>query len=126
MKTTDGALPDAVRAYLDSAPLGRLATVDRTGAPQNKPVSFRCNDDGTIDVGGHHMADSAKYRNVAGNPRVSLVVDDIVSTDPWTVRFVEIRGPAHQAEATPALGPGFAAEVIQIVPDRVLHYGFDD
>jgi hypothetical protein len=36
--------------YLNSQTLGRLATVDRYGAPQNNPVTFRYNPElGTID-----------------------------------------------------------------------------
>jgi pyridoxamine 5'-phosphate oxidase family protein len=34
-------LTDAEVAYLTSQRRGRLATVDRHGAPQNSPVSFR-------------------------------------------------------------------------------------
>jgi pyridoxamine 5'-phosphate oxidase family protein len=29
---------------------------------------------------------------VQANPRVSFVIDDIVSTQPWKVRGIEIRG----------------------------------
>jgi nitroimidazol reductase NimA-like FMN-containing flavoprotein (pyridoxamine 5'-phosphate oxidase superfamily) len=46
-------LTDAQLAYLATQRLGRLATADSHGAPQNNPVSFRYNPDlGTIDIGG--------------------------------------------------------------------------
>jgi Pyridoxamine 5'-phosphate oxidase len=66
MKFTDAQL-----AYLVGQRLGRLATVDHGGAPQNNPVSFRYNPDlGTIDIGGHAMGASRKFRNIAVNPLV--------------------------------------------------------
>jgi pyridoxamine 5'-phosphate oxidase family protein len=122
MKFTDTQL-----AYLASQRLGRLATVDRQGTPQNNPVSFRYNPGlGTIDIGGRAMGTSRKFRNIAANPHVALVVDDIASYQPWRVRCVEIRGHAEAlADQTPP-GPGFSAEIIRIHPDRILSFGLDD
>ena len=45
------------------------------------------------------MSKSQKFRNVARNPKVAFVVDDITSRDPWRVRCLEIRGTAEQAHA---------------------------
>src|SRR5215471_9653431 len=87
---------EAELAYFAGQRLGRLATVDARGAPQNNPVGYHVHDDGTIDIYGLAMADTRKWRNVAANPHVALVVDDLASTDPWTVRGVEIRGSAEQ------------------------------
>ena len=53
---------------------------------------------GTIDVSGYRMSKSQKYRNLATNPNVAFVVDDIASRDPWRVRCLEIRGTAVQAD----------------------------
>jgi pyridoxamine 5'-phosphate oxidase family protein len=54
-----GPLSADVLAYLASQRLGRLATVDPQGAPQNSPVGFRYNADfGTIDIGGRNMGAS--------------------------------------------------------------------
>jgi PPOX class F420-dependent enzyme/OxyR family protein len=98
MKFTDAQL-----AYLASQRLGRLATVDPRGAPQNNPVSFRYNPDlGTIDIGGRAMGDSCKFRNIAANPHVAFVVDDIASYQPWKVRCVEIRGAGRHSGASHA------------------------
>jgi pyridoxamine 5'-phosphate oxidase family protein len=41
------------------------------------------------------MSRTQKFRNVARNGHAAIVVDDIVSTDPWRVRFLEIRGTAE-------------------------------
>jgi len=108
---------DAEIAYLAEQRLGRLATIDPNGAPQNNPVGFRYNAElGTIDVGGHELAASRKFHNVQQNGKVAFVVDDLVSVKPWTVRCVEIRGDAD-ALAEP--------EVIRIRPHRIISFGID-
>ncbi len=111
-------------AYLASQTLGRLATVDRHGAPQNNPVTFHYNAElGTIDIGGHNLATSRKFRNLADNNRVALVVDDIASFRPWRVRCLEIRGHAETLTDAEPLRPGFSTDLIRIRPDRVLSFG---
>mgnify|MGYP001400439903 CR=1 FL=1 len=118
---------DAQLAYLATQRLGRLATVDSRGVPQNNPVSFRYNAElGTIDIGGRAMGASRKFRNVAARPGVAFVVDDIVSYQPWQVRCVEIRGHAEALSDQPPPRPGFSAEIIRIHPDRILAFGLDD
>src|SRR5580704_4855048 len=88
-------LTDTERAYVQSQPLGRLATVDANGAPQNNAVGFFLDEEtGDIVIGGGAMGASRKFRNVQANRHVALVIDDIVSMDPWTVRGLEIRGTA--------------------------------
>jgi pyridoxamine 5'-phosphate oxidase family protein len=118
-------LTPAEIAYLESQPLGRLATIQPDGSPQVKPVGFRYNPElGTVDVAGFRMTDSQKFRNVSRDGRAALVVDDIVSTQPWRVRFLEIRG---QAEAVPGDGDGAAdTAVIRLYPGRVLSFGVEE
>ncbi|HEX9122614.1 MAG TPA: PPOX class F420-dependent oxidoreductase [Actinomycetota bacterium] len=64
---------------------GRIATVDAAGQPHVVPVGlWRYNAElGTIDVSGHGLAASKKFRNVLANPKVAFVVDDMASIDPW-------------------------------------------
>jgi pyridoxamine 5'-phosphate oxidase family protein len=120
------ALTDAEVNYLASQRLGRLATVDARSAPQNSPVGFRYNAGlGTIDIGGRAMGASRKFRNLAANPNVAFVVDDVVSVQPWTVRCVEIRGHAEALTGQQPLMPGMSAEVIRIHPDRVISFGLE-
>ena len=108
-------------AYLNSADLGRLATIAPNGALQNSPVGFNYNDElGTIDVYGYNLAKSQKFRNIATNNTVAFVVDDIFSHDPWRVRCLEIRGTAQQAEN--ATGE----PLIRITPKRIISFGIDD
>jgi len=112
--------------YLSSQRLGRLATVDANGAPQNNPVGFRYNAElGTIDVGGRNMGASRKFRNLATNPKVAFVVDDIASVQPWRVRCVEIRGHAEALRDQVPYMAGMSAELIRIYPDRVISFGLE-
>ncbi|MFD7630614.1 PPOX class F420-dependent oxidoreductase [Streptomyces sp. NPDC059851] len=116
---------EAELAYLRSQRLGRLATVDAQGQPQANPVGFFPQEDGTVLVGGLDMGATKKWRNLQGNPRLALVVDDLVSTRPWRVRGIEIRGHATLEVGPHTLGPHFSPEVIRIHPDRVLSWGLD-
>ena len=116
--------------YMKSADLGRLATMQRNGTLQASPVGFTFNSElGTIDIFGYNMAKSQKYRNIAVNPKVAFVVDDIASKTPWRVRCLEIRGTAHQATAprsTGAAGDALDAAIIRITPTRIISFGIDD
>ncbi|WP_232792280.1 PNPOx family protein [Actinacidiphila yeochonensis] len=57
-----------------------------------------------MDVGGFATGTAGKRRNVAANPSVSLVVDDMARLgDPSTARGVEIRGrPSRSSDRTTA------------------------
>ncbi|WP_067817140.1 PPOX class F420-dependent oxidoreductase [Nocardia inohanensis] len=112
--------------YLGSQRLGRLATVRPDGSPQNNPVGFRWNAAlGTIDIGGYQMGASQKFRNLAKEERVSLVIDDVKSVNPWTVRCLEIRGTAQALKDVEPWGPGMSRELIRITPERVLAFGIE-
>lgn len=115
-------------AYLNGQRLCRLATVGADGHPHVVPTSFRYNPDtDTIDIGGHDFGTRKKWRDVGHNPWVSLVVDDIVSVQPWQVRMLEIRGEAERLEeGGAALGPGFAGPMFRIRPRRILSFGLGD
>jgi pyridoxamine 5'-phosphate oxidase family protein len=119
-------LTEAERAYLQSQPLARLATVDGAGAPQNNPVgAFLDEQTGDIIIGGHAMGASRKFRNVQRNGHVTLVIDDLVSRDPWTVRGLEIRGTAVALEDVDPPVPFMSREVIRITPTWVTSWGVD-
>ncbi len=119
-------LSDAERAYLSSQLLGRLATVDADGMPQNNPVGFFYNEErGTIDIGGYRMGATRKFRNVKATGRAALVVDDLVSVDPWRVRGIEFRGRAEALDDQPPPRPGFSAQLIRIHPDWIYAWGIE-
>ncbi|MGE3287007.1 MAG: PPOX class F420-dependent oxidoreductase [Pseudonocardia sp.] len=114
-------------AFLREVRLARLATLGPDGAPQVRPVGFLVDEQaGTIDIPGLRNPSTQKWRNVQRDPRVALVVDDVVP-DPWQPRALEIRGTA---EALPdvfpeAAFPGVAPGVIRIRPRRILVFGLD-
>ncbi len=108
-------------AYMKSADLGRLATIQPNGTLQNSPVTFIYNEQlGTLDVYGYNLAKSQKFRNIAANNTVAFVVDDVFSHDPWRVRCLEIRGTAQQAENAEG------EPLIRITPKRIISFGIDD
>jgi pyridoxamine 5'-phosphate oxidase family protein len=119
-------LTEAERAYLKSQPLARLATVDANGAPQNNPVGvFIDEETGDILIGGHAMGASRKFRNVQANGQVAVVIDDLVSRDPWTVRGLEIRGTAVALEDAEPPVPFMSRQVIRVTPTWVTSWGLD-
>ncbi|MEC3975970.1 PPOX class F420-dependent oxidoreductase [Amycolatopsis sp. H20-H5] len=114
--------------YLTTQIHGRMATVQPNGTLQVSPVGFSFNPEtSTIDVLGMNLAQSRKYRNIADNGRVAFVVDDILSTDPWRVRCLEIRGHAEVIAPSPALADDHLdGALIRIHPERVISFGVDD
>jgi pyridoxamine 5'-phosphate oxidase family protein len=114
-------------AYLASQRLGRLATAGADHKPHVVPTSYRYNPElGTIDAGGRRVATTKKYRDVQANGWAAIVVDDLLSTDPWTPRMLEIRGRAAPvATGGSTLGPGFGEAFIRIHPEKVNIFGID-
>ncbi len=110
--------------FMKAADLARLATIQPDGTLQNNPVGFTYNGDlGTIDIRGYRMSKSRKFRNVASNNTVALVIDDIASRNPWRVRCLEIRGTAEQAESGDS---EIDTAIIRITPRRIISLGIDD
>ena len=96
--------------------LGRLATVGADGTPHVVPVGWIYNAArDTIDVGGHELERSKKFRDVARDGRAAIVIDDLESTDPWRPRGIEVRGRA-EAIAMPT-------PLIRIHPERIVSWG---
>jgi pyridoxamine 5'-phosphate oxidase family protein len=112
--------------YLSTQRLGRLATVAPDGAPQNNPVGVHYNAElGTLDIYGFNLGATRKFRNIRANPNVALVIDDIVSFDPWTVRGIEIRGSAEALVDEHPPMARMSNEVIRIHPARVISWNID-
>lgn len=122
--------------YLDSQPLGRLATIGPDGRPHVTPVGvFYDPETRTIVIGGHagsNMAASKKFRDARRHPDVAFVVDDLASVDPWTPRSMEIRGQAEtHADGGEEVGERIGANMpfdaawIRIHPRRVLAMGIE-
>ena len=105
--------------YLGEQRLGRLATVGASGRPHVVPVGFRVDPEpGVVDIRGHYMGRTKKFRDVAQRGRVAFVVDDVLRSAlsaPWRARGVEVRGRAG------VLGD----ESIRIFPERIVGRGID-
>lgn len=111
--------------YLRGQQLGRLATVNESGEPHVVPVGFRYNAEfDAIDIGGHSIGKSKKFRDAAKTGRAAFVVDDVLP--PWQARGVEVRGRAEAfSEGGEEVNSGFEAELIRIVPGRIVGWGID-
>jgi pyridoxamine 5'-phosphate oxidase family protein len=98
--------------------LGRIATVGADGTPHVVPVAWIYNAArDTIDVGGHGLEESKKFRDVARTGRAAIVIDDLASTDTWHPRAVEVRGRA-EAIALPT-------PLIRVHPERIVSWGLE-
>jgi len=114
--------------YLRSQRLARLATAGLDRQPHVVPVSYRYNaEHDSIDIGGHDFAKRWKFRQVQENPKVAVVVDDLVSIDPWTPRAIEIRGDASiLSTGGKEIMLGFDDEMFRITPSRIVSWGIDE
>jgi len=101
--TTDA--PAWALALLREARVGRLATADASGQPLVVPVCFALAADdrrlySAIDAKPKRTRQLRRLRNIAENPRVSLVVDQY--DEDWTrLRYVIVEGPATIVDAGP-------------------------
>jgi len=114
--------------YLRGQRLARMATVGADGSPHVVPVGFRLAADAqAIEVGGHGLSGSKKWRDLQANPLVAIVIDDLVSTQPWTPRGIEVRGRAElqQGGGSEKFGAGWDSVWIRIVPARVISWGIE-
>lgn len=107
---------DELAYLLGERHLGRLATVGKDGMPHVAPVGWAYNEQlGTIDIGGHDLTHSKKFRDIARSGKAALVIDDVLP--PWMPRGVEIRG---RAEAIEEPKPR-----IRIHPERIVSWGVE-
>ena len=112
-------------AYLQSQRLGRLATVSEKGEPHVVPVSFRYNpEQDSIDIGGHNIVPTKKYRDAVRYGRVAFVVDDVLP--PWKPRMIEVRGTVQGLpEGGKAIVEAFSPEILRITPTRIISFGLN-
>jgi len=105
--------------YLAENFIGRVATASSSGEPHVVPVGYEF-DGSTITFGGWNLASSLKFRNLMANNKVAFVVDDVVSTDPWKVRGVEIRGRAEPVTEKNGV------TMIRIIPLNIRSWGLGE
>ena len=104
--------------YLAENFIGRVATSSPAGEPHVVPVGYRF-DGTTITFSGWNLTRSLKYRNLMANDKVAFVVDDVVSTMPWKVRGVEIRGRAEPIISKDGV------TVVRIIPLNIRSWGLE-
>jgi pyridoxamine 5'-phosphate oxidase family protein len=97
--------------------LARIATVGPDGMPHVAPVGWSLDPDAdTVQITGHNVAATKKFRDVARTGRAAIVIDEVLP--PWRPRGVEIRGRAEAVEG--------AQPHIQIHPTRIISWGLTD
>lgn len=119
------AFTSAEASYLGEQRLGRLATVDAAGVPHVVPVGFRYNDElDSIDIGGHNLSKTKKFRDAGATGKAAFVVDDVLP--PWKARGVEVCGRAEVfSKGGGDIVEGFSDELIRIFPERIVGWGLD-
>ena len=103
--------------YLASQPLARFSTVDVGGQPDVVPVAFEFDGEGFWVGGGATVVTTRKMRNIVdGHRLVALVVDDLVSLQPFVARGIRVYGTASQpAERVGMVGPGVYVRITPTV-----------
>lgn len=105
--------------FLTSQSLGRLAYLDRDGAPVVVPVGFHALEDEAtgpaIAIVGHELEKSAKYHALQRDPRCAFVVDAGIGPN---AQGLIVRGRARIVD-----GPRRPA--IVIAAERVTTWGID-
>lgn len=113
-----GAFTDAEIDYLRSQPLMRFATASPSGKPDVAPVIFELDGDDIVTA-GFDITHTVRYRNIQHNPRATLVIDDLASTEPWSPRGIKIVGHAAIEEVDGA--PRF-----RIRPKVIISWAIND
>ncbi len=111
--------------YLKGQRLARIATASLKAVPEVSPVGFEC-DGKYFYVGSHDQTvffKTRRYRNIkSGNNKVSLVVDDLASVDPWRPRGIKVRGTADVVERVGMFGKG---SYLRITPRASVSWGIE-
>ncbi len=138
------SLSSEVRAFIERQRVGRLATVDASGAPHVVPICYALLDDGclymAVDEKPKRTDRLQRMRNIEGDSRFALVIDhydDDVSRLAWVMvrgRGAELPlGDRHDA-AIEALRARYeqyrtmdldGRPVLRLVPERVNSWGLD-
>jgi pyridoxamine 5'-phosphate oxidase family protein len=109
-------------AYLKTQRLARIATVSQEAQPDVAPVGFDF--DGVyFYVGGLDLFRTLKYKNVQGNPKVALVIDDLETVDPMQPRGIKIHGSADITTREGYVGSG---SYIRIKPEVKWSWGIEE
>ena len=119
MPARGSAFTEGELAYLHGPRrLARIATVGKDGTPHVVPVGWTHDrEHDTIDVSGHQLDQTKKFRDVVRSGRAAVVIDDLASTNPFRPRAIEVRGRAEAISGPEAL--------IRIHPERIISWGIE-
>ncbi len=106
-----GVFTELEVAYLGTQRLARLATASSTGQPDVSAVGFELDGDSILS-GGIDLTKTVRFRHLRENPRATIVIDDVASTDPWSPRGIKVRGSAAVEEHEGRLRIRIEPEVI--------------
>ena len=97
---------DEELTYLPSQPIARFASIGGSQQPDVVPVAFEF--DGAyfwVGGSGDTVLRTRKFRNIeAGYRKVALVVDDMVSFDPFIARGIRVYGNGRRSRRAPRHG----------------------
>ena len=96
----------------------RFASASASGRPDVAPVVFKV-DGSDIVTAGFDITHTVRYKNIQSNPRVSVVVDDLASVNPWSPRGIKITGTAviEEFEGSPRF---------RISPEVIISWAIND
>jgi pyridoxamine 5'-phosphate oxidase family protein len=111
--------------YLKTQRLARIATSSAKGVPEVSPVGFEF--DGEYFWIGSHSQDiftrTRRYRNITnGNNKVSIVIDDLASVNPWRPRGIKVSGIAEVTEHNGMFGDG---KYLRVKPKVTVSWGIE-
>jgi pyridoxamine 5'-phosphate oxidase family protein len=106
-----GVFTDAEVAFLASQRIARIATASASGQPDVSAVGFSLEGDHIVS-GGYDITKTVRYGHLTANPRAVIVIDELVSTSPWTPRGVKVRGPVTLEQHDGSLRIRIQPEVI--------------
>ena len=112
--------------FLKGHRLGRLATMSTNNDLHVVPNSYRYNPEtDTLDLGGHTLTATKKYRDALRHGRVAFVVDDFAPEG--FPRFVEVRGTVLPiAEGGQLINPKFPPAILRLTPAYIVSIGLND
>ena len=111
--------------YLKTQRLARIATASPRGTPEVSPVGFEF--DGKHFCVGSHSREvfpkMRRYKNItSGKARVSVIIDDLASVNPWRPRGIKVSGKAEVIEHKGIFGDG---RYFRIKPGLSVSWGIE-
>jgi len=113
-----GAFTDPELDYLNTQPLMRFASASPDGRPDIAAVAFAVDGDHIV-TSGFDIRKTVRYRNIGKNPRASVVIDDLASTDPWAPRGIKVLGSV-------VIEDDAAGQRFRITPEVIWSWGIND